>query len=155
MERVARLAQRQRRAGICDRRLDLAAVAHDRVVEEQALDVVFRELRDHLGIEARERAPEGLALAQDRQPRQAGLEALEAEPLVDAALVAHRPAPLVVVVGGVERVAPAEAANVAQLRPNGRSRVTTPSSTVTGYVPTGAVAGSVRARPVRRSKVAP
>ena len=44
---------------------------------------------------------EVLALAQDRQPREAGLEAFEAELLVEARVVDDRPAPLVVVVRGV------------------------------------------------------
>ena len=43
-------------------------------------------------------ARKACALAQDRQPREARLEALEAEPLVDAALVADRPSPFLVVV---------------------------------------------------------
>ena len=109
----------------------------DSIVGEQTFDVVFGEAGDPVGVEVLERGPEGIALAQDREPRQARLEPLEAQPLVDAALVADRPPPLVVVVGGVEGVAPAEAANVAQRSSNGRSRVTIPSSTITGYVPTG------------------
>ena len=51
-----------------------------------------------------ERRAEALALAQDRDPREPGLESLEAEALVQAALVAHRPAPLLVVVRDVGRV---------------------------------------------------
>ena len=42
---------------------------------------------DALGVEAGERRAEVLALAQDRQPREPGLEALEAEPLEQPALV--------------------------------------------------------------------
>ena len=55
-------------------------------------------------IEAPERGPEGLALAQDRRPRQAGLERLEREPLEQLDVVVARPAPLVVVVGDHQRV---------------------------------------------------
>ena len=68
-------------------------------------DVALAEARDRVGIEAGERAAEVLALAQDRQPREPGLEPLEAEPLVEPALVGDRPAPLLVVVRDVERVA--------------------------------------------------
>ena len=46
-------------------------------------------------------AAERLALAEDRDPREARLEPLEAETLVEAALVAHRAPPLLVVVGDV------------------------------------------------------
>ena len=73
--RVA-LAKGDGRARVCDRRLDLAAVTDDRGVAEQALDVTLAEARDGVGVEVRKRAPERLPFAEDRQPRQAGLEAL-------------------------------------------------------------------------------
>ena len=56
-----------------------------------------------LGIEAGEGPPEALPLAEDRQPRQPGLEALEADLLVEPHVVDHRAAPLVVVVRLVVR----------------------------------------------------
>src|SRR5690606_31191385 len=56
---------------------------------------------DLLGVEPAERGAEALALAQDRQPRQPGLERLQAEPLVEAPVVADGAAPLVVVIGDV------------------------------------------------------
>ena len=87
LERRAGLAQRDGRARVRDRRLDLAAVADDRRVGEQPLDVALAEPGDRIRVEAGERGAEALALAQDRQPGQARLEALEAEALVDAALV--------------------------------------------------------------------
>src|SRR6185295_5601434 len=92
------------------RRLDLGAVANDARVAEQAPDVVVAEPGDRVGLEARERGPERLALAQDRQPRQAGLERLERHPLEQAALVGDRAAPFLVVVALVEGVAVPEAA---------------------------------------------
>jgi hypothetical protein len=79
-------------------------MADDARVAEQPLDVTVAEACDRIGIEVRERVPEVLALAQDRQPRETGLEPLEAEPLVEAALVPHRPAPFLVVVRDVELV---------------------------------------------------
>ena len=121
-----RLAQGDGRPRVRDRRLDLAAVADDRGVGEQARDVALAERRDPVGVEALERRPEALALAQDRQPRQARLEALEAEPLVEPALVADRAAPLLVVVGVVPLVGRLPAAFYAT------STFTTPSSTTTG-----------------------
>jgi hypothetical protein len=50
-------------------------MAHDADIAEQAGDVVRVERGDPLGIEAGEAVPERLALVQDRQPAQAGLEA--------------------------------------------------------------------------------
>ena len=56
--------------------------------------VARAESGDDGGIEARERRPEVLPLAQDRQPGQAGLEGFQAEPLEDSPVVADRgPAP--------------------------------------------------------------
>ena len=111
VQRRARLAQREHAARVRDRRFDLAAVPHDARVAEQPLDATFGEARDRVGVEVRERAAEVLALAQDRQPREARLEPFEAEPLVEAALVRDRTAPLLVVVRDVERVARRPAAS--------------------------------------------
>ena len=87
-------------------------MADDARVPKQPLDVALAEARDRFGIEAGEGGAEVLALAQDRQPRQPGLEALEAQPLEQAALVGDGPSPLLVVVGDVGRVR-LPAANVA------------------------------------------
>jgi hypothetical protein len=110
-ERPVGVAQRQHRARVRDRRLDLLAVADDAHVGEQSLHVRLAEVGDPLGVEAREGGPERLALAQDRDPREARLEGLEADPLVQAALVDDRTPPLLVVVAGVQRVTRAETAN--------------------------------------------
>src|SRR5581483_12465011 len=93
VQRCAGVAQCEDALRVRDRRLDLAAVADDACVAEQPLDVALAEARDLLRNEVRERRAERLALAQDRDPREAGLEALEAEALVQAALVAHGAAP--------------------------------------------------------------
>src|SRR6476620_6150731 len=60
VERCPRLAQRERRSGVGDRRFDLAAMANDPRVPEQPLDVALAEARDPLGIEAGEATPERL-----------------------------------------------------------------------------------------------
>ena len=125
------LPQGERRPRIRDRSLDLAAVTHDRGVREQARDVAFAEGGDPVGLEALEGRAEAVPLAEDRQPGEARLEALETEPLVDAPLVADRAAPLLVVVGLVPVVGRLPAAVYAT------STLTTPSSTTTGYVATG------------------
>src|SRR4051812_18438579 len=101
--------KRSRGAAVGDRGLDLAAMAHDRRVAEQALDVGVPELRQTRRIEVGERRAERVALAQDRQPGQPGLEALEADAFEERSLVGDGLSPLVVVVGRVERVASAEA----------------------------------------------
>ena len=77
---------------------DLAAVADDPGVGHQPLDVGVVVGRDPVGVEVVERRPERRPLAQDRRPRQPGLERLEADPLEHPALVADRHAPLGVVV---------------------------------------------------------
>ena len=102
-ERPQQLGERhvERGAGVRDRGLDLGPVAHDRGVGHQPLHVLLAERGHDLGVEARERGPEALALAQDRDPGQPGLERLQAQLLVQRAVIAHRPAPLGVVVGDV------------------------------------------------------
>jgi hypothetical protein len=120
------LAQGDGRVGVRNRGLDLAAVADDRGVCQEARDVAFGECRDPLWLEALEGGTEPLTLPQDRQPRQSRLEAFEAEPLVEATLVADRPAPLLVVVGVVPLVGRFPAAFYAT------STFTMPSSTTTG-----------------------
>ena len=62
--------------------------------------------RDLLRVEAVEGGAEGGALAQDRDPRQAGLEAVERELLEQGAIVPFRHAPFLVVIGEIERVDP-------------------------------------------------
>ena len=73
-------------------------------VAEQPLDVRRTELGDGVDVELGERTPEVLTLAQDRQPRQTGLEALEAQLLEQPGVVGDAAAPLVVVVVDVQRV---------------------------------------------------
>ena len=98
------LAQRDDRAGVGARGLDLGPVAHDPGVAHQALHVVVAEPRDRVGIEAGEHLAEGRALGEDGQPAQAGLERLERDPLEEGPLAVHRHAPLGVVVEEVQRM---------------------------------------------------
>ena len=86
----------------------------------------FPNRRDRFGVEPAERLAERIALAQDRQPREPRLEALERQPFVETSLVAHRPTPLLVVVGDVERVGGLPAAN--QGCTSATTTITTPSS---------------------------
>src|SRR5262249_39228362 len=84
--------------------LDLQAVAHDAGVLHQRLDLLRREARDLLRREAGEGAAEIVALAQDGDPGQPGLEAVEDELFEQRAVVVFRHAPFLVVIGDVERV---------------------------------------------------
>ena len=102
----------------------------DACVLQQPLDVALAEARDALGIEAGERRAEVLALAEDRQPGQPGLEAFEAEPFEQAPLVGDGPAPFLVVVGEIELVASSTSSASAQTS----LTLTIPSSTRTGNV---------------------
>ena len=104
------LAELERGDGVPDRRLDLAAMADDRRVGEQPLDVVLVELGDALDREAGERLPKALALAEDRQPREPGLESLQREELEERVVAPLLATPLLVVVGAIERVVAAPAA---------------------------------------------
>ena len=54
-------------------------MAHDCLVTEQPGDVTLSEPGHALELEVGECPPERRALAQDRQPREAGLKPLEAE----------------------------------------------------------------------------
>src|SRR5205085_11032589 len=140
-------------ARVRDRSFDLPAMAHDRRVGEEPLDVAAGESGHALRLEPLEGRAEALTLAQDREPAAPGLEPLEAQPFVEAALVADRPSPLLVVVDDVERVGHRPAA--CQLDVATTSTWTIPSSTVTGYVSTGSNAGSESGRPLVRSNAEP
>jgi hypothetical protein len=99
-------------ARVRDRRFNFLAVTDDACVLQQFFDGARREARDLRGVEIRERAPVTLAFAQDRPPAQAGLRCLEHEELEMHAIVAHRHAPLLVViphVGGIDAFAPSAA----------------------------------------------
>ena len=128
IQRGTRRPQLDGRLGVGDRRLDLAPVTDDRGVAEQPLDVPIVEAGNPLRVEPLECAAERLPLPQDRDPRETRLEALETEALVDALLGRDRAAPLLVVVGVVERIGRLPAA----LQLSSTSTITMPSSTVTG-----------------------
>src|SRR5262249_24333193 len=83
---------------------DLRAVAHDTRIGHQPRDLCRAVARDFPRIEAVERAAEILALAQDGDPGEAGLKAVEHELLVERAVVELRHAPFLVVIGDVERI---------------------------------------------------
>src|SRR6202035_5001925 len=84
--------------------LDLRAVAHDAGSLQQPLDLGRPVARDFFRNETVEGAAEIVALAQDGDPRQAGLETVEHKFFVERAIVVFRHAPFLVVIGDVERI---------------------------------------------------
>lgn len=103
-ETAVLLEEGQAPPGVVYRRFDLAAVPNDPRVEQEALHGSRRETRDRLDVEAFERAAEVLSLAEDRQPAEPRLKALEVEHLEESPVVVRRSPPLVVVVPAVQRI---------------------------------------------------
>ena len=71
------LLQGEQGAGVIDRRVDLEPVADDAGVGHQPRPVLIGVAHDAFGVETVERFAKGLALAQDGQPRQAGLKTFQ------------------------------------------------------------------------------
>ena len=105
-ERGAFALELQEPLGAGDGPLDLGAVPDDARVAHQPLDPRRGVARDPGRLEAVEGAPEVVALAQDGDPGEARLEAVEEQLLEERAAVALGNAPLLVVVGDVERIGP-------------------------------------------------
>ncbi len=95
---------RQIRLGRTDGAFDLGAVADDAGILHQPLNLSRRVARDLLRLETVEGGAEIVALAQDSDPRQAGLEAVEDQLFEQRAVVPFGHAPFLVVIGDVERV---------------------------------------------------
>jgi len=102
-ERAELVAEIAGAAGVVDGGLDLPAVADDAGVGEEARHVARPEARDLLEVEPREGAAERVALPEDGEPGEAGLEPLEADLLEQAHVVRGRVAPFLVVVAEVLR----------------------------------------------------
>src|SRR5678816_1693574 len=77
---------------------------HDAFVLEQACDLPRSVARHRLRIEIVEGGAEGLALAQDGDPGKSCLESFKHQLLKQSAGVGLRHAPLLVVIGDIERV---------------------------------------------------
>src|SRR5262249_11178032 len=84
--------------------VDLRAVANNALVLHQALDLLGRITSDLCGLEVAEGSTKVLALAQDGDPGQSGLETIEHELLVECTIIELRNAPFIVVIGYVERI---------------------------------------------------
>ncbi|MNY01959.1 hypothetical protein D3C86_1345080 [compost metagenome] len=103
-QRTRFLGQRQRAAGVVDGGQYLAAVAHDAGIAHQAVHVAVGVAGHPFEIEIIEGFAEGLALAQDGDPRHACLKALQADLFVEPAVVRDGPPPFMVVVVGHDRL---------------------------------------------------
>jgi hypothetical protein len=86
---------------VVDGRTNLAAVADDTGVADEALDIGIIELCDLMEIESGERCAEVFALSQDGKPGESGLKSLEADFFEEAKIVGHSPAPFLVMVADV------------------------------------------------------
>ena len=130
--------------GVGDGGVDLHAVAHDAGIGHQPLNVRLVEVGHDSGVEPGEGGAKGGSLAQNRDPRQAGLERLEAEPLEQFALIGRglrRHPPFGVVVGLVQLVARAEAAKGAHweaLKPSAMACTICACSSSRQVLPVGA-----------------
>lgn len=93
-------------ASVVDRGFDLRPIPDDPGIGHGPMDVVLAEVRDRGGIESGECVPEVLPLAENSEPAQAQLKALQAELLEQRPVIGHGPAPLAVVVRLVEIVIP-------------------------------------------------
>lgn len=96
----------QETARIGDGAFDLQAIPDDARVVHQARDVGLSESRHLARLEVLERLPEVLALAQDRNPAQPRLKALQDQHLEHLPIIMDRHAPLLVVIRTVERILP-------------------------------------------------
>ena len=103
-------------------------MADDARIAEQAVNVLVAEARDLAEVEAGEGLPEILALPQNRQPRQAGLEALEADLLEETHVVGDRTTPFAVVVGHVVLGAGVPGATLPAVRPDDQPALGHPKS---------------------------
>ncbi len=95
---------------IVDDRLDLAAMADDAFILEQAVDVALGETRYPAEIEIMEGGAEVLALGQNGAPAQSGLKTLQTQFLEQAMIITDREPPFGIVIAEKLRCSTAPAA---------------------------------------------
>ena len=95
------LVELQERAGVVDGGLDLEPIAHNAGVGHETSHVLGAVAGNALGVEGMEGGAKVFPLAQDGQPRQARLEALEHQLLKQRALIGLGYAPFLVVVARI------------------------------------------------------
>ncbi len=103
-EQRHRVLQRQPDLGIAPRGIEFQAVADDPRIEHQLLDIGVAHGRDFVHIETEQHLPIVLAFLQDGDPRQTGLEPFEQKQLEQTPPIVQRHAPLLIVIGHVQRI---------------------------------------------------
>ena len=89
---------------IGDRRGNLSAMSDDARIRQKGVDSVLVEARDLDRVESREGLAKRLALIEHAFPREPRLKGLEDEQFEELPFVMHRYAPLLVMIGDVERI---------------------------------------------------
>lgn len=107
--------ERQERTSVGHDGRELAAMADETRVPHPNLDLCRRKTCDLPGVEAGEDLAVALALAEHRDPRQAGLRPLEGQLLEELPVVVDGHAPLVIMIRDVEGVVPAPGASTTGL----------------------------------------
>src|SRR5690242_2661472 len=104
--RKSRSALHDLKPGACRRNctLNLGPVADDAGILHQRFDLSLRIARDFFRRKTIEGAAKILALAQNGDPRKAGLETVEHKFFIESAIVELGYAPFFVVIGDVERI---------------------------------------------------
>ena len=99
---IAKLAEKIESAvGVVDGGEDLAAMADDAGVKNEAFDVGVAKLRNLIKIEVGKGRAEIVTLTKDGEPRKSGLKSLKAHFFEEAKIISHSPAPFRVVVANV------------------------------------------------------
>src|SRR5262249_35968043 len=85
-------------ASTANGRLDLGTRAHNTLISQKSLDIRRTEPRDNLGVESLEGLAKRRSFSQDRQPRQAGLKAVEHQFLPERPAITLRHPPFFIVI---------------------------------------------------------
>ncbi len=94
----------EKRLGIADESLDFQAIPDDSSVEQQAMELTRAIVGDFFRIEIVECSPVIFPLAQDGEPTESCLGALQTKHFEQASILADRNTPFLIVVRDVQRI---------------------------------------------------